>query len=371
MKNQLIILGIRGVPASHGGFETFAENLSVYLVDKGWSVIVYCQESAEEFGSITESEWMGVTRIHIPVKGDGAKATVLFDFLSVKHSLKQPGLALVLGYNTALFNVMLRLSGKLSLINMDGIEWKRDKWKWYEKAWLYINERSGCLLGNHLIADHPEIKNHLTTRVKDSKVTMIPYGARSVDLADKSLLSTLQIEADDYCVVIARPEPENSILEIVKAFSKDIRNCKLVILGKYDESNEYHKKVLNSASKEVLFVGAIYDHATLDAIRFYARLYVHGHTVGGTNPSLIEALGAGQAVLAHNNKFNQWVAGESAAFFDDEISCAKQFNKLLDKPEQIECMSKYSKERFNSMFTWQNILQQYENLLLDSDSFFQ
>ncbi len=155
---QLIITGIRGVPAAHGGFETFAENLAVYLVKYGWKVTVYCQESYNDFQQVSETEWQGVRRIHIPVKGQGAKATIIFDYLSLKHAAKEPGLVLTLGYNTALFNLRLRLSGKKNLINMDGIEWKRDKWKWYEKAWLYFNERAGCLIGNHLIADHPEIK---------------------------------------------------------------------------------------------------------------------------------------------------------------------------------------------------------------------
>lgn len=365
MKKELIITGIRGVPASHGGFETFAENLAVYLVDHGWHVTVYCQESVENFVDITETEWQGVRRIHIPVNGSDAKATVLFDYLSVKHASKQPGLVLTLGYNTAIFNLLFRLKGKKNIINMDGIEWRRDKWALYERAWLYFNERLGCLIGHHLIADHPEIKKHLTTRVNESKVTTIAYGARSVDEADQSLLFNFNLKANGYCVVIARPEPENSILEIVKAFSQKKRNCKLVVLGKYDDSNEYHKAVLNSASDEVLFVGAIYDHASLDAIRFFARLYIHGHTVGGTNPSLIEALGAGQAVLAHNNKFNCWVAGDMAVFFEDQYSCANKLDELLENSDQLMLMSKFSKDRFNSMFTWRIILQQYENLLFD------
>lgn len=186
MTKQLIITGIRGVPASHGGFETFAENLSLYLQKRGWQVVVYCQEFILDSHEIYESNWNGVRRIHIPVKGGGAKSTIIFDYLSVKHSVSLNGMVLTLGYNTALFNILFRLYGKTNLINMDGIEWKRDKWKWYEKLWLYINERAGCLIGNHLIADHPEIEKHLLSRVKTDKTTMIPYGARQVLSSDET-----------------------------------------------------------------------------------------------------------------------------------------------------------------------------------------
>jgi glycosyltransferase involved in cell wall biosynthesis len=361
--NQLIITGIRGVPASHGGFETFAENLAIYLVSKGWQVAVYCQEAFTDSMNIYETNWQGVQRIHIPVRGDGAKATIVFDYLSVKDALKRPGLVLTLGYNTALFNFWFRIKGKKNLINMDGIEWKRNKWKWYEKAWLYLNERAGCLIGNHLIADHPEIKKHLITRVDESKVTMIPYGARQVCSADVSLLSTYSLQPKSYALVIARPEPENSILEIVKAFSKKQRHHSLVVLGRYDKTNSYHAQVLESVSDEVKFIGAVYDHATLDALRFNASLYVHGHTVGGTNPSLIEALGAGQPVLAHDNQFNRWVAGTGAFYFDNTVACADAFDSLLDN-EKLSQMSQSASERFAESFTWHAVLKQYEDLLL-------
>jgi glycosyltransferase involved in cell wall biosynthesis len=283
--------------------------------------------------------------------------------LSVKRAAKQSGIVLTLGYNTGLFNLLFRLKGKHNIINMDGIEWKRDKWKWHEKTWLYLNERASCLIGNHLVADHPEIKNHLTTRIANNKVSMIPYGAREVVTADSSLLKIFNIESKKYAIIIARAEPENSILEIVQAFSYSYRDIKLVVLGKYDEGNLYHSSVLSAASNQVEFIGAVYDHAVLDALRFHSVLYIHGHTVGGTNPSLIEALGSGQPILAHNNKFNRWVAGDNAVFFKDKRDCQFQLDSLLNNPQRLGQMSEFSRERFNERFTWSNVLGQYENLL--------
>lgn len=362
MKN-LIITGIRGIPAAHGGFETFAESLAIYLVGKGWSVTVYCQVTSDEFAEVTESFWQGVKLIHIPVKDDGAKATIVFDYLSVQHAKNLQGIILTLGYNTAIFNLLFRLAGKTNLINMDGIEWKRDKWKWYERAWLYINERVGCKVAHHLVADHPEIKKHLATRVNPNKITMIPYGARAVETADVKLIHHLGLVENGYAILIARPEPENSIFEVVSAFSRKLRGIKLVVLGKYSDSNAYHVKVRAAASDEVLFLGAIYDHAVLDALRYCALFYVHGHTVGGTNPSLIEALGAGQPILAHDNLFNRWVAGQGAMYFSSLSDCSDKLDELLANRMHLAFMSQSSREQFNHCFTQSSILYQYEYLL--------
>ena len=162
---------------------------------------------------------------------------------------------------------------------MDGIEWKRDKWSFLERTWLYINEKLGSFLGNHLVADHPEIKNHLARFVSQDKITVIPYSADLLDTADITALDSFNLIAGQYGLLIARPEPENSILEMVRAFSKKQRGMPLVILGNYDpDSNEYQKMVLESAGEEIKFVGAIYEQKIVQALRFYSRFYVHGHT---------------------------------------------------------------------------------------------
>lgn len=248
---------------------------------------------------------------------------------------------------------------------MDGIEWRRGKWAWYERIWLYLNERAACLIGNHLVADHPKIESHLLTRVNQFKITMIPYGADAVTKADKSRLVKYGLNAGRYAILIARPEPENSILEIVRAFSRQPRGYKLAILGQYNSKNSYHSLVSSSASSEVIFLGAIYNHEDLRALRFFSALYVHGHTVGGTNPSLVEALGAGQPILAHDNKFNRWVSGNEAAYFMGEQSCALQFDLLLNDLIVLEKMSAASRKRFQEIFTWEQVLQQYKELLLE------
>jgi len=359
---SIVILGIRGVPAQHGGFETFAEYLCQYLIAHDWNVTVYCQE--EGSGPIYQSEWEGIQRNHIPVKNTGPLGTIIFDLKSVIHSLRHDGVFLTLGYNTSIFNLLHRLMGKSNVINMDGIEWKRQKWGMVAKTWFWLNERFGCWFGNHLVADHPCIADHLATRVSRQKITMIPYGGREILEADEHVLTEYGLERNNYAILVARAEPENSILEVVTAFSAQQRGVKLVVLGNYQpETNAYHRAVMKAASDEVVFPGAIYEADKVGALRFFARVYVHGHQVGGTNPSLVEALGAGNAILAHDNTFNRWVAKDGAIYFSDVASAKSAFDQLFDNDGLIESLQSASKENFQEHFQWGNILHQYEQLL--------
>ena len=247
---------------------------------------------------------------------------------------------------------------------MDGIEWQRDKWSFLERIWLYLNEKVGSLLGNHLVADHPEIKNHLARFISKKKITMIPYTAPMILSADAGYLKHFHLEPGKFVILIARPESENSILKIVRAYTAQKRGMPLVVLGKYDPKNyEYQKQVLDAGNDEVLFVGPIYDQSVVQALRFYARFYVHGHTVGGTNPSLVEALGAGSPVLAHDNRFNRWVAGERALFFSDEQACDRQITKLVQDDDLVAEMRVASKRRYLEQFTEDNVYGAYERLL--------
>lgn len=358
---ELVLLGIRGLPARHGGFETFAEYLCSFLIAKGWRVTVYCQEDGE--GEMYESEWHGVKRIHIPIKNEGSLGTIIFDLKSVWHARKNKGLHLTLGYNTACFNIIQRLYGITNVINMDGIEWKRQKWGKVAKTWFWLNERFGCWFGNHLVADHPRIEDHLAKRVSRDKITMIPYGGPDVSQANEAVLADYGVVKNEYAIIIARPEPENSILEVVEAFSAKPRSHKLVVLGKFLDSNDYHQQVIAAASDDVIFPGATYEAEKVAALRFYARFYVHGHQVGGTNPSLVEGLSAGCAVIAHDNHFNRWVAGDGAFYFKDKAHLANFFEQQYLDDAFVTEKSNAAKQQFLNSFQWVNILTQYENLL--------
>ncbi|MGC2636771.1 MAG: DUF1972 domain-containing protein [Acidobacteriaceae bacterium] len=358
------ILGTHGVPANYGGFETAAENVARYLIDHGWRVVVYCQ--TEGTGSVSEDVWEGIERVNIPVDLPGWRGTAKFDWLSIAHACRFRDICLTFGYNTGLYNFRQRLRGIPNIINMDGIEWSRARWGFLRQGILYANERFAALFGNHLIADHPEIEKYLLTRAPKRKISMITYGADPVDSAPRGLLEPMQIEPGRYLTLIARPIPENSIAELVAAFSARPRGHKLIVLGKYDpESDSYHRKVMSEASEEVCFVGPIYHRETVQALRFHGTAYLHGHTVGGTNPSLVEAMAAGNPVLAHSNPYNRWVAGDAAVYFDNAATADEEITRLLSDERLREAMREAARRRYLQEFTWEHVAGQYERLLSD------
>lgn len=355
------ILGTHGVPAAYGGFETAAEHVARHLVDHGWRVVVYCQTDHE--GPTYTDTWEGIERVNISVPDKGWLGTSRFDWLSINDAVKHGDLCLTFGYNTAVFNVRQRMRRIPNVINMDGIEWSRERWGPMRQAILWANERIGCWVGNDLIADHPELEVHLRTRAPARKITTITYGADAVTEADAAPLEALGLEPGRYLNLIARPISENSILELVQGFSARPRGVRLAVLGTYQDDDDYHVAIRAAASDEVVFPGAVYDPAIVQALRFHSIGYLHGHTVGGTNPSLVEALGAGNPVIAHDNKYNRWVAGDAATYFRTTEDADAAITALLEEPGLRERQEVAARRRHAEEFTWERVAGQYEQLL--------
>lgn len=369
---HLLILGSRGIPARHGGFETFAERLALYLVSRGWRVTVYCQETGR--GAIRESTWRDICLVHVPVPKEGAGGTMWFDWRAIWHAKRETGVILTLGYNTALFSVLHRLFGQRLVINMDGVEWRRGKWGPLAKLWLWVNERAGGWFGNVLIADHPEIARYLASKYRRGKICMIPYGGDGMigetDVRDGSLWLEQHGVPNDlhFGLIVARPEPENSILEIVQGFSSRFRGARLIVLGCFRDDIQYHRQVRQAASDEVVFVGAHYDKGLLTFLRTRCRVYFHGHRVGGTNPSLVESMAASSLVAAHDNIFNRWVLGKDGLYFSDVPQVMELCDRLFGSldpgvEEEIARRRAAARTRCSRCFRWDAILARYELVL--------
>jgi glycosyltransferase involved in cell wall biosynthesis len=358
------ILGTHGVPAAYGGFETAAENIARFLVRQGWDVTVYCQ--ASDGDGIWEDEWEGMRRVFVPVDLPGWRGTSKFDWISIKHASQfRDEVCLTFGYNTAIFNIRQRALRIPNVINMDGIEWARKRWGLAKQTILYVNERIGAIVGNHLIADHPELQKHLETRAPRRKITTITYGADPVEDLDASVLDELSLQPGEYLTLIARPIPENSILDLVAGFSEKKRGKRLVVLGNYTpDSDSFHREVMDAASDEVDFVGPIYDARHVQSLRAHSLGYLHGHTVGGTNPSLVESLAAANPVIAHDNKYNRWVAGSSALYFQDRADVSRHLDTLLSDELVRASLAEAALARYLEEFTWEHVARQYEQLLL-------
>lgn len=358
------MLGTRGVPARHGGFETAVEQIGQELVRRGWRVVVYCQDEPEQTGKTGRPDtYRGMELVRIPERFRGPLGTIWFDAMALRHASEHRDVCLTFGYNTAILNGRLKRRGIPSIINMDGIEWKRERWSPSQRRFLKLNERLAARGADLLIADHPEIRKHLLSVADDDKLHTIAYGAAAVTSADPAHLAPYGVEPGRYVTVVARPVPENNILEVVRAFSQRPRGIKMLVLGDYTQG-DYQRSVREAAGDEVVFAGPVYEAPQLSSLRLHSLAYVHGHTVGGTNPSLVEALGCGNPVIAHDNKYNRWVADDAAVYFADEAGFDLALSRLLDSPAMVERLSRRARTRHAAAFGWDGITDSYEDLLL-------
>jgi glycosyltransferase involved in cell wall biosynthesis len=359
------ILGTRGVPAAYGGFETAAENIGRYLRSKGWRVVVYCQIPGT--GPTTTDTWEDLERVNIREPREGWIGTSSFDLRSIRHAMKDHGpdeAWLTFGYNTGVFDLVPRLRRVPNVINMDGMEWTRARWGLARQGILLGNERIAGWVGDLLVADHPEIARYLRRHFGARRVVTIAYGAHEVTSASTGPISEHGLIPGGYAMVVCRPIPENSVSEIVGAWARRPRGMPLLVVGPYREEDPYARQVRAAGSSEVRFPGPIFDQDRLSALRFHAAWYLHGHTVGGTNPSLVEAMAAGNAVLAHGNVYNRWVAGPGNAYFTSEDDLATLLDVMLPDEDRRRGMGESSRKRYRAEFTWARIGDQYQEALL-------
>lgn len=310
---KLAILGTRGIPARYGGFETFAEELAVRLANRGVDVTVYCEAGQED----APESHKGVRLEYIPSPDFGPLTTILFDIRCLIDARKRFDAVYMLGYGVSAFCFIPRIYGSNVWINMDGIEWGRAKWGLAARVYLKAMEAFAMYSPNRIIADAQGIKGFLEGRHRRvPPCDVIAYGAHVVDsVPQDAVLGEMGIETGGYYLVVCRLEPENHLLEIIEGFNASGSVSPLVIVGNHDIDTPYVKRLKAVSGKGVRFAGAVYDEAKLKALRYHCMAYFHGHSVGGTNPSLLEALGCGNIVIAHDNPFNREVAGDCGHYF--------------------------------------------------------
>lgn len=359
---RLAILGTRGIPAQYGGFETFAEELSVRLVQQGIEVTVYCEADR---GELPDS-YRGVHLVHIPAPRLGPLTTIVFDLRCLWHSRKAFDVVYMLGYGTSVFCFLPRLWETKVWINMDGVEWARSKWSRPAKLWFKLMEAVAMWTPDRVIADALGILRHLESRHAHLPLTsVIPYGAPVIDLApDAGLLDEWQLSPGQYYLVVCRLEPENSVWEIMRGYLRSGSRLQLIVAGSIDPATTYVKKLLQLNNDRIRFIGAIYDRVKLQALRYHACAYFHGHSVGGTNPSLLEALGCGNLIVAHDNIFNREVAGKTASYFQQEANITEIIQTVESYPADIiNELKATSKERIHQHYNWDAVTDTYLRLL--------
>jgi glycosyltransferase involved in cell wall biosynthesis len=359
---HLAILGTRGIPASYGGFETFAEELSVRLVANGVETTVYC--IADSSGQ--PATYQGVRLAYLPSPNLGPLTTVLFDALCLWHARKRYDVVYMLGYGSSPFCFLPRLWGGTVWINMDGIEWKRTKWGTLAKLYLRFMEAVAMLTANMIIADAEGIRMFLRARHGgDTPCSVIPYGAQLVERTpEATTLASWGLISYEYYLVVCRLEPENHVIEIINGYRSAASPAPLVIVGDNRRETAYIRSLLSVREDRIRFIGTVYDRDKLNTLRYYCKAYLHGHSVGGTNPSLLEALGCGNIVLAHDNVFNREVAAEAGKYF----LTAEDIPELIREVESLDGRGRSqwadrARQRIINYYNWDEITKKYLDLL--------
>jgi glycosyltransferase involved in cell wall biosynthesis len=359
---RLAILGTRGIPARYGGFETFAEEIAVRLVERGIDVTVYC-EAGDTAGPASHR---GVRLAYVPAVRWGPLTTILFDLRCLIDARKGFDVVYMLGYGSAPFCFIPRISGSRVWINVDGVEWARAKWGSAAKTYFKGMETLSLWTPNRVIADAAAIRDHLLRRHAGTTtpISVIPYGAPVLTVVpDPALLSPRELAPDRYYLVVCRLEPENHVREIFEGFARSSSARQMAVIGNHETGTAYVKELLQIRDPRIRFLGTIYDQAQLQAIRFHAFAYCHGHSVGGTNPSLLEALGCGNAVLAHENAFNREVARDAALYFEGADSFAAAVARLEGDEPSRTGMRQRARFIVESDYTWDRIADEYLALL--------
>lgn len=359
MKNKKLkigIIGTRGIPNHYGGFEQFAESLSVFLAEKNHEVYVYNSSNHP----YQKDEYKGVKIIKQadPENKIGTAGQFIYDLNCILDSRKRKfDIILQLGYTSSSVWSFLFPKKPLIITNMDGLEWKRNKYSKPVKLFLKYAEKLAVKKSDYLIADSKGIQSYLKTKY-NVQSKFIAYGSHIFSTPNKSILSNYNLEANNYNMLIARIEPENNIETILDGVALANTNKKFIVVGDY-QRNPFAKKMVEkfSSNKNIIFLGSIYDINILNNLRYYSNLYFHGHSVGGTNPSLLEAMGCKCLIIAHNNEFNKSVIENNGFYFKTPLDIKNIINKV-DKIENIEKTEK-NLQKIKEYYNLENINNTY------------
>lgn len=355
------ILGTRGIPNRYGGFEQCAEFLALGLVERGHNVWVYNSHDHE----YQLKEWNGVHIVHCydPEKKMGTAGQFIYDLNCIRDARKRKfDVLLQLGYTSNSIWYMLWPKNCKNVVNMDGLEWKRSKYSGKVQKFLKRAEKWAAVHGDVLVADSPGIQQYLKeTYNKESH--FIAYGSELFDQPDREVLKQYDLAPQQYNMLMARMEPENNIETIIKAHIQSSTDRQLLVVGKTE--NAYGQSMVQQYADKpgVRFLGGIYDANIINNLRYYSHLYFHGHSVGGTNPSLLEAMGSNALIAANDNAFNKGVLGDDAFYFSDAEQLAGIIGKV-DSKEDHNSYMEHNYQKIRDQYNWPRIVEEYEKVLV-------
>lgn len=362
---KIAIIGTRGIPASYGGFETFAEEIAVRLVERGHEVSVYCRSSHYEQ---RPSSHRGVRLVWLPSIHTKHLDSISHTFLSCVHLLfRGVDIVYCCGPGSSPFLFLLKLSRAKVFLNTDGIEWERAKWSRMAKRYLQFAEYMAAKAPNVVVADSRVIQQYYRRKF-GRETCYVAYGADLVPRGTHAeLLGDMGLEPEGYFLFVSRLEPENNAHELIEAFEGVDTGRKLVVVGSAPFADDYIKRLHATQDDRILFPGSVYGERYA-ALRANAYAYINAMEVGGTHPAILEAMGAGNCVLVSDIPYNQETIGEAGLTFrtNDVVHLREQLQWLADHPGEVRCYREAAVERIIEHFDWDRIAEEYERLFQEA-----
>jgi glycosyltransferase involved in cell wall biosynthesis len=352
---RIALLGTRGIPANYGGFETFAEELSTRLVERGHKVTVYCR------GRSKERQFRGVDLRHLPAIHHKYFETVAHTALSTLDlTFRRFDAVLYCNAANAILTLWPRLLAMPVALNVDGLERNRKKWNSIAKAYYLLSEWLATWCPTAVVTDAENIHKYYLERYKKES-TFIAYGADLGKTPETDIVKALGLEPGRYVLYVSRLEPENNALLVRQAFEKVKTDFKLVIVGDAPYAADYIRKVRKTNDPRVLIPGSIYGEG-YHQLQSHCHVYVQATEVGGTHPALIEAMGRGALVLYLENPENCEVAADAAVPFKDDLREKLQWAVGLSAEER-EVWGHKAIARAERLYSWNAVTDAYEKLL--------
>ncbi|MDR3696836.1 DUF1972 domain-containing protein [Mucilaginibacter sp.] len=362
MKLRIAILGTRGIPNYYGGFEHISEYVSEGLVKRGYSVTVYNSHNHH----YQKDNWNGVEIRHCfdPEYLVGTAGQFAYDFNCLLDARKRSfDVVLIMGYTSSSVWGKFYPPNSTIITNMDGLEWKRTKYSKPVQQFLRYAEKLAVKYSQFYISDSLIIKSYLGEKYNiESKY--IPYGADLFSEEEREQVDNRKALKEDYFLLMARMEPENNIETILEGFNNSTSRRKFKVLGSTD--NRFGKFITHRFKNDerIEFKGSIYDTGKVRALQNNSYLYFHGHSVGGTNPSLLEAMASEALIAAHNNPFNQSVL-HSDAFYFSNANDVRNLVETVQRKETEKIMVNNNLQKIKYQFNWERIIDQYEAFILE------
>ena len=357
---RIAILGTRGIPASYGGFETFAEQLSTRLVARGHHVTVYCRS---HYVSPRQLEYKGVHLKVLPTFRHKYFDTIVHTFLSALHTTtRRYDAALICNAANAPFAPIVRVAGTPVAINVDGLEHKRRKWNRLARSYYLLAERLSTVLPNETVTDARVIQDYYMAQYRHP-TTMIAYGAEVERIPDRMAVRQWGVEPNRYVLYVSRLEPENNARLVIEAFKRVRTSHKLVIVGDAPYAHDYIEELRASASRDrrIIFTSFVFGDA-YRALQQNAYCYIHATEVGGTHPALLEAMGYGNCVLTLATPENLEAVGDAAIPYRDEKELEEKLQRVLRDGSLVNSYRQRAQKRIREHYDWEHIVDRYENL---------